>query len=194
MGQAMDETVGPPEKNTSGSALGQLSNPADQNSTPATTGQSCRLHRHKLARHVWEAWPGRNGHRSHHFQSAPDAGARAAPARAGKRSLAASGVPPTGANDRAPRELWRRLEQLGFGGAWCRAVQALRADVPMSVNVPGLQGRVFQATQGLKQGGAQHCADRPLPTVAAEKTELTTGLFSGMKQQVAASGFYYLGS
>jgi hypothetical protein len=31
-------------------------------------------------------------------------------------------------------------------------VQALYADVPMSVTVPGLEGRVFQATQGLKQG------------------------------------------
>ena len=31
-------------------------------------------------------------------------------------------------------------------------MQALYADVPMSVSVPGLQGGVFQATQGLKQG------------------------------------------
>jgi hypothetical protein len=57
------------------------------------------------------------------------------------------------AYDRVPRQqLWRKLESLGYNGAWLKAVQALYADVPMSVSVPGLQGRTFQATQGLKQG------------------------------------------
>jgi hypothetical protein len=57
------------------------------------------------------------------------------------------------AYDRVPRQqLWHKPERLGYSGAWLRAVQALYADVPMSVSVPGVQGRVFQATQGLKQG------------------------------------------
>ncbi|PSC73200.1 magnesium chelatase subunit of protochlorophyllide reductase isoform A [Micractinium conductrix] len=41
---------------------------------------------------------------------------------------------------------------MGYGGQWLRAVRALYADVPMSVTAPGLEGRVFSATQGLKQG------------------------------------------
>ena len=57
------------------------------------------------------------------------------------------------AYDRVPRaQLWQRLESMGYGGQWLRAVRALYADVPMSVTAPGLEGRVFSATQGLKQG------------------------------------------
>ena len=55
--------------------------------------------------------------------------------------------------DRVPRaQLWQRLESMGYGGQWLRAVRELYADVPMSVTAPGLEGRVFSATQGLKQG------------------------------------------
>ena len=57
------------------------------------------------------------------------------------------------AYDRVPRErLWAKLELMGYGGPWLAAVRALYTDVPMSVNVTGLEGRLFQATQGLKQG------------------------------------------
>ena len=57
------------------------------------------------------------------------------------------------AYERVPRaQLWRKLEKLGYGASWRSAVQALYADVPIAVTVPGLKGRVFQATQGLKQG------------------------------------------
>ena len=57
------------------------------------------------------------------------------------------------AYDRVPRaQLWQRLESMGYGGQWLRAVRALYADVPMSVTAAGLEGRVFSATQGLKQG------------------------------------------
>ena len=57
------------------------------------------------------------------------------------------------AYDRVPREwLWARLEQMGYGGEWLRAVRAIYADVPMTVNVPGLHGRSIISTQGLKQG------------------------------------------
>ena len=52
-----------------------------------------------------------------------------------------------------PRErLWARLEQMGYGGEWLRAVRAIYADVPMTVSVPGLHGRSICSTQGLKQG------------------------------------------
>ena len=57
------------------------------------------------------------------------------------------------AYDRVPRaQLWQRLESMGYGGQWLQAVRALYADVPMSVTAPGLEGRVFSAMQGLKQG------------------------------------------
>lgn len=35
---------------------------------------------------------------------------------------------------------------------WLRAVRAIYANVPMSVSAPGLEGRIFSSTQGLKQG------------------------------------------
>ncbi len=57
------------------------------------------------------------------------------------------------AYDTVPRmQLWAQLEQMGYGGEWLRSVQAIYADVPMSVNVPGLEGRLIHTTQGLKQG------------------------------------------
>ena len=57
------------------------------------------------------------------------------------------------AYDRVPRQqLWAQIERLGYGGQWLRAVRAIYADVPMSVSVPGLQGRTISSTQGLKQG------------------------------------------
>jgi hypothetical protein len=57
------------------------------------------------------------------------------------------------AYDRIPRQqLWAVLQQLGYGGEWLRAVQAIYADVPMSIAAPALQGRIIHSTQGLKQG------------------------------------------
>ncbi len=57
------------------------------------------------------------------------------------------------AYDRVPRQqLWAQMEQLGYGGEWLRAVRAIYASVPMTVSVPGLQGRTISSTQGLKQG------------------------------------------
>ena len=57
------------------------------------------------------------------------------------------------AYDRVPRELlWTKLALMGYDGEWLHAVQAIYTEVPMSVSVPGIQHRVFQATQGLKQG------------------------------------------
>ena len=57
------------------------------------------------------------------------------------------------AYDRIPREqLWAQLELMGYGGEWLRAVRALYADVPMSVNAPGLEESIIHSTQGLKQG------------------------------------------
>jgi hypothetical protein len=57
------------------------------------------------------------------------------------------------AYDRVPRgRLWAQLELLGYGGEWLRAVQAIYADVPMTISAPGLEDRVIHTTQGLKQG------------------------------------------
>lgn len=57
------------------------------------------------------------------------------------------------AYDRVPRDqLWAKLMLLGYDGPWLRAARAIYTEVPMSVNVPGLPHRVFQAQQGLKQG------------------------------------------
>ena len=42
------------------------------------------------------------------------------------------------AYDRVPRaQLWAQLELMGYGGDWLQAVQAIYADVPMSIAVPG---------------------------------------------------------
>ena len=57
------------------------------------------------------------------------------------------------AYDRVPRaQLWARLELMGYGGEWLRAVRAIYEDVPITIGAPGLEGRVIHATQGLKQG------------------------------------------
>ena len=57
------------------------------------------------------------------------------------------------AYDRVPRaQLWAQLELMGYGGDWLQAVQAIYADVPMSIAVPGLEGSIVHSTQGLKQG------------------------------------------
>ena len=57
------------------------------------------------------------------------------------------------AYDRVPREqLWARLEQLGYGGQWLRAVRAIYASVPMTISAPGLEGCIIDSSQGLKQG------------------------------------------
>ncbi|PSC73499.1 50S ribosomal L2 [Micractinium conductrix] len=80
----------------------------------------------------------------------PRGSAAARGRRDGPQQAAAGGA---AAYDRVPRaQLWQRLESMGYGGQWLRAVRALYADVPMSVTAPGLEGRVFSATQGLKQG------------------------------------------
>ena len=57
------------------------------------------------------------------------------------------------AYDRVPREaLWAKLALMGYSGEWLRAVQAIYAEVPMSVNVPGIAHRLIHTTIGLKQG------------------------------------------
>jgi hypothetical protein len=57
------------------------------------------------------------------------------------------------AYDRVQRQLlWEKLETRGFGSEWLRAVQALYADVPMSVRTSAGLSPSFQATLGLKQG------------------------------------------
>ena len=79
---------------------------------------------------------------------------RAAARRSGgKGQLWAAFIDFQQAYDRVPREqLWARLEQMGYGGEWLRAVRAIYAAVPMTVSAPGLEGRTISSTQGLKQG------------------------------------------
>ena len=48
--------------------------------------------------------------------------------------------------------LWAKLRAGGFGSSWLRAVQALYADVPMSVRTSEGLSPSFQARLGLKQG------------------------------------------
>ena len=48
--------------------------------------------------------------------------------------------------------LWEKLHRIGLGGWALQAVQALYADVPMCVRVPGGFTPAFQATSGVKQG------------------------------------------
>jgi hypothetical protein len=57
------------------------------------------------------------------------------------------------AYDCVPRQqLWAKLAARGLSGSWLRAVQALYADVPMSVRTAGGLSPCFQARLGLKQG------------------------------------------
>ena len=57
------------------------------------------------------------------------------------------------AYDTVPRQrLWAKLAACGLAGNWLRAVQALYADVPMSVRTAAGLSPCFQATIGLKQG------------------------------------------
>jgi hypothetical protein len=57
------------------------------------------------------------------------------------------------AYDTVPRQrLWTKLAARGLDGSWLRAVQALYADVPMSVRTAAGLSPCFQATLGLKQG------------------------------------------
>ena len=57
------------------------------------------------------------------------------------------------AYDTVPRSrLWSKLRERGLGGSWLRAVQALYADVPMSVRTADGLSPCFQAQLGLKQG------------------------------------------
>ena len=57
------------------------------------------------------------------------------------------------AYDTVPRtRLWTKLQARGLGGSWLRAVQALYADVPMSVRTADGLSPCFQARLGLKQG------------------------------------------
>ena len=76
------------------------------------------------------------------------------------------------AYDRVPRErLWARLEQMGYGGEWLRAVRAIYADVPMTVSVPGLHGRSISSTQGRKPGCCHPARQgaRPPATLACNR-------------------------
>lgn len=50
------------------------------------------------------------------------------------------------------RRLWAKLAARGLGGNWLRGVQALYADVPMSVCTANGPSPCFQARIGLKQG------------------------------------------
>ena len=71
----------------------------------------------------------------------------------GRQRLWACFIDFKAAYDTVPREqLWAKLRLMGLDGPWLQAAQALYTEVPMSVNVPGLQHRLFEATQGLKQG------------------------------------------
>jgi hypothetical protein len=57
------------------------------------------------------------------------------------------------AYDTVPRaKLWAKLQARGLGGSWLRSVQALYADVPMSVRTASGLTPCFQARLGLKQG------------------------------------------
>ena len=57
------------------------------------------------------------------------------------------------AYDRVQRHLlWEKLAARGLSGEWLRAVQALYADVPMSVRTAAGLSPCFQANVGLKQG------------------------------------------
>ncbi|KAL4427015.1 hypothetical protein ABPG77_009576 [Micractinium sp. CCAP 211/92] len=79
--------------------------------------------------------------------------AEAQPGRRDSGQLWACFVDFKKAYDRVPRErLWEQLSQLGYGGEWLRAVRAIYASVPMTVSMPGLEGRRIYSTQGLKQG------------------------------------------
>jgi len=57
------------------------------------------------------------------------------------------------AYDTVPRQrLWTKLAARGLGGSWLQAMQALYADVPMSVRTASGLSPCFQASLGLKQG------------------------------------------